>query len=57
MENSLSFKTLEQGVKVTFDPNGGVLITLESDTTILRVTVESPSKKDEVSFVGGQKKK
>lgn len=57
MENSLTFKSVESGIKVTFDPNGGVLINLESDITQLVVTVQSPTKTDSQKWVGGAKKK
>lgn len=57
MENSLTFKSEESGARVTFDPNGGVLITLESDMTQLTVTVQSPTKTDSQKWVGGIKKK
>jgi hypothetical protein len=47
MENALNFDT-PQGVnvQVSFSPEGDLLVSLATDTTPLKVTVQSPTKKD-----------
>lgn len=55
MENKLNFKAPNgAGVELSFDPNGDLLINLESDTTPLSVEVQSPTKKTKVEFIGGR---
>jgi hypothetical protein len=58
MENALNFDT-PQGVnvQVSFSPEGDLLVSLATDTTPLKVTVQSPTKKDSQEWVGGMKKR
>lgn len=58
MSNELNFK-LPNGEPATmsFDPSGSLIIKLATDETPLTVTVESPTKKDSQSWVGGVKKR
>lgn len=58
MENSLKL-IAPNGAEVTmsFDPSGNLLASLESDTTPLTITVQSPTKKDSQEWVGGMKKR
>jgi hypothetical protein len=58
MENNLNFKA-PSGADVTmsFDPNGNLLVSVQSDDTPLTITVQSPTKKDSQEWVGGMKKR
>lgn len=58
MENALKFKTPDNTeVQLTFSPEGELLVSLATDTTPLKITVQSPTKKDSQEWVGGMKKR
>lgn len=57
MSDQIKFKAEETAVDVTFTPSGGVIITLDSDTTPLQITVKSPNKNSTTEFIGGRPKR
>lgn len=56
--NEIKLKTAS-GVDFScmFTPEEGINIKLETDETPLKITVESPTKKTSVEFVGGREKR
>ncbi len=58
MQNALNFDTPEGvNVQLSFSPLGELLVSLDTDITPLKITVQSPTKKDSQEWVGGEKKR
>jgi hypothetical protein len=58
MTNKLNFETPDgTDIELTFDPEGNLTVSLQSDDTPLTITVQSPTNKDSQEWVGGMKKR
>ncbi len=57
MDNNLEFKESGVDVKLSFDPTGNLLVSLESDTTPLTVIIQSPTNKTTTKWIGGRSKR